>query len=353
MTARDRRSEKLAWAREAASSSGAAAGGPGGTPGNPPSEELVPEHSAAAREEQGSRAGGRKPEGLAPGLYIVATPIGNLRDLTFRARDVLAAADLILCEDSRVTARLCAAHGIATPMKPYHEHNAARVRPQILQMLAEGRALALVSDAGTPLIADPGYRLVREARAAGIPVVPVPGPCSPIAALSAAGLPTDRFYFGGFLGQKSQARRQALREVAGLQASLVFLTGVARLPAVLADMAAELGPGREAAVARELTKRFEEFDLRPLGELAAAYAESGPPKGEVVIVVAPPDAAAPPPDAADLDSALREALRGGSVRSAADEVAQAFGLKRREVYARALALRQAEGRDPDGPEGGP
>lgn len=285
-------------------------------------------------------ARGQTPGELSPGLYIVATPIGNLRDLTFRARDVLAAADLILCEDTRVTARLCWAHGIATPMKPYHEHNAQHVRPRILAMLREGAAIALVSDAGTPLIADPGYRLVREAREAGIPVVPLPGAASPVVALSAAGLPTDRFYFGGFLGSKPVQRRQALQAVAALPATLVFLTGVSRLPAVLADMVAILGPVREGLVAREMTKRFETFDLRPLGALAAAYAASGPPRGEVVIVVGPPAEAEAPAEEV-VDTALRRALAQTSLRDAADQVAKAFGLQRRAVYARALALRDA------------
>jgi len=291
---------------------------------------------------RGRPAHGPAPEILSPGLYIVATPIGNLRDLTFRALEVLKGADLILCEDTRVTARLCAAYGIGTRMKPYHEHNAQRVRPEILAMLQAGATLALVSDAGTPLIADPGYRLVREARTAGIAVVPVPGAASPIAALSAAGLPTDRFYFGGFLGPKTAQRRQALAPVAALPASLVFLTGVSRLPAVLADMAEVLGPTREAVVAREMTKRFESFDLRSLGELATAFAESGPPKGEVVILVGPPTAAEAVPEQ-DLDAALEAALAGESVRNAADQVAQALGLKRREVYARALAIRARMG----------
>ncbi|MEQ8501098.1 MAG: 16S rRNA (cytidine(1402)-2'-O)-methyltransferase [Sneathiellaceae bacterium] len=322
--------------RQAASSSGAVgrtrSDGSADTPSAGPGDAGRSDPDAGAADLQASDA-------LAPGLYIVATPIGNLQDLTFRARDVLARADTILCEDTRVTARLCAAHGIDRPMRPYHDHNAPRVRPGILAQLAEGGAVALVSDAGTPLIADPGYRLVREARAAGIAVVPIPGPASPIAALCAAGLPTDRFYFGGFLGQKSEQRRRALRLVAGLEASLVFLTGTARLPAVLADMAAELGPAREAVIARELTKRFEEFVLMPLGALADSYAASGPPKGEVVIMVAPPPDGPAELAAEDLDAALLAALAAGTVRSAADEVAQAYGLKRRTVYARALELR--------------
>ena len=301
---------------------------------------------------QDGLADDRVPDALAPGLYIVATPIGNLRDLTFRARDVLQRADAILCEDTRVTAKLCHAYGIDRPLRPYHDHNAARVRPAILERLAAGAALALVSDAGTPLIADPGYRLVREARAAGIAVVPIPGAASPIAALSAAGLPTDRFLFGGFLGQKTEQRRRALREVAALPASLVFLTGAARLPAVLADMVAELGADREAVVAREITKRFETFDSRPLGELAAAYGESGPPRGEVVVLVAPPDPAAAMASEDDLDAALLAALAGSSVRSAADEVSRALGLKRRRVYARALELRDRAGPASAGGPGG-
>lgn len=355
-------SKDMTSTRQAASSSKGTAGDrPVGTrrigtrPGKARTDEPSSDPAAAGEEAGLGRTGpgipgedgsdspepavhGQKPGELSPGLYIVATPIGNLRDLTFRARDVLAAADLILCEDTRVTARLCSAHGIATRMKPYHEHNAQRVRPQVLAMLLAGAAIALVSDAGTPLIADPGYRLVREARAAGIAVVPLPGAASPVVALSAAGLPTDRFYFGGFLGSKSVQRRQALQDVAALPASLVFLTGVSRLPSVLADMAAILGRTREGLVAREMTKRFETFDLQPLGALAAAYAASGPPRGEVVIVVGPPAEPERPAEEA-VDAALRQALAQASLRDAAEQVAQAFGLKRRDVYARALALR--------------
>lgn len=277
------------------------------------------------------------PPALAAGLYVVATPIGNLRDITLRALDVLKGAALVLCEDTRVTAKLMSHFGLTAPLAAYHDHNAERVRPKVLAALARGDAVALVSDAGTPLISDPGYKLVRAARAEGHEVFAVPGASSVTAALSIAGLPTDRFLFLGFLPPKTTARRRALGEVAGLAASLVVLEAPARLAATLADMADILGP-REATVARELTKLYEEVRRAPLGELAAHYAAEGPPKGEIVIVVGPGDVRAAHDD--EVTQALERGLAGGmSLKDAVDAVTAETGRARREVYALALALK--------------
>jgi 16S rRNA (cytidine1402-2'-O)-methyltransferase len=274
-------------------------------------------------------------ETLSPGLYIVATPIGNLSDLSPRAAATLAAADAIAVEDRRVTAKLLAHIGAKRPMIPYHDHNAERVRPQLLARMA-GEAVALVSDAGTPLISDPGYKLVREAQAAGIAVTTIPGPCALVAALTLAGLPTDRFLFLGFLPVKAVARAAAIAEVAAVRATLVLYESGPRLAPTLAALAAGLGE-REAAVVREISKMFEETAEGTLGELAARYADA-PPKGEIVIVVGPPGAAEPAGEAA-LDAALSEALTRLSPSRAAAEVAEALGLPRRRAYERALALK--------------
>jgi 16S rRNA (cytidine1402-2'-O)-methyltransferase len=277
---------------------------------------------------------------LDPGLYLVATPIGNARDITLRALDVLAAADVLAAEDTRNTRRLLDIHGVRRDgrrLVPYHDHNGAAQRPRLLAALAEGRSVALVSDAGTPLVADPGYRLAAEAIAAGHPVTAVPGASALLAALAVAGLPTDRFLFAGFLPPRSAARRRALGELAAVPATLVFYESPRRLAESLADMAAVLGEARPAAVARELTKRFEETRRAPLGSLAAAYAAEPEPRGEVVVLVGGPgEAEAASPEA--LDAALEAALARASVKDAAAEVAAALGLPRREVYARALAL---------------
>ncbi len=273
---------------------------------------------------------------IAPGLYIVATPIGNLADVTLRALATLAAADAILAEDTRVSRHLLERYEISTPLVAYHEHNAAQARPRILARLAAGEALALISDAGTPLISDPGYKLATEAVAAGIALVSVPGPSAALAALTSAALPTDRFFFEGFLPPKAAARRERINALAGVPATLLFYEAPSRLAAALADLAAELGP-RPAAVARELTKLYEETRRGTLSELAAHYAAEGPPKGEIVIVVGPPRAA-PRLDAEALDSAIVEALGALSVKDAAAAVAAQTGLPRRQVYARALRL---------------
>ena len=274
-------------------------------------------------------------EKLEPGLYIVATPIGNLSDLSPHAARVLGAADLIAVEDSRVTAKLLAHIGVKRPMTPYHDHNADRVRPDLVARMA-GEAIALVSDAGTPLISDPGYKLVRDARAAGRHVTTVAGPCAAIAALTLAGLPTDRFFFLGFLPPKSGARTSAIAEVANVRATLILYESGPRLAAALTALHEGLG-NREAAVVREISKKFEESVTGTLSELAARYADA-PPKGEIVIVVGPPGEAQAPAEA-DVDAALREAMTRLSASRAAAEVAQSLGLPRREVYERALALK--------------
>lgn len=278
----------------------------------------------------------QSPARFAPGLYLVATPIGNARDLTLRALDLLAAADTIACEDTRVTAKLLAIHGLSRPLFAYHDHNAARAGPQLIERLKRGEIVALCTDAGTPLISDPGFALVREAIAEGIPVTALPGPSAALTALTLSGLPAARFLFAGFLPPKSAARRRALAELAAVPATLIFYESPNRLPESLADMAAELGP-RPAAVARELTKLYEEVRRAPLDALAAHYAEAGTPKGEIVVVVAPPEAA--PATDAEVDAALEEALARLSLSDAAAEVAQATGRPKREVYARALALK--------------
>lgn len=272
---------------------------------------------------------------LAPGLYIVATPIGNLSDLSPRAADTLARADAIAVEDSRVTAKLLAHIGARRPMVPYHDHNADRVRPGLVARLG-GEAIALVSDAGTPLISDPGFKLVRDARAAGHKIVTIPGPCAAVAALTLAGLPTDRFLFLGFLPPKAKARADAIAEVAGIRASLVLYESGPRLGATLAALAQGLGD-REAAVAREISKAFEECVDGSLSALAVRYAEA-PPKGEIVIVVGPPGEA-PAASGEDADALLIDALKRLPAAKAASEVAKATGLQKRDLYARALALK--------------
>lgn len=271
---------------------------------------------------------------LQPGLYIVATPIGNLSDISARAAQILSAADLIAVEDSRVTAKLLRHIGIKKPMLPYHDHSGDHVRPALIARMSS-EIIALVSDAGTPLISDPGYKLVRDARAAGCNVVTIPGPCAAIAALTLAGLPTDRFFFLGFLPPKEKARADAIEEVKAVRATLIFYESGPRLGATLAALATGLGD-REAGVARELTKRFEECVTGTLSELAERY-EAAPPKGEIVIIVAPPGEAAPASED-DADTALIEALTRLSPARAAGEVAKALRLDRRTLYDRAMVL---------------
>lgn len=274
-------------------------------------------------------------ERLEPGLYIVATPIGNLADLSPHAASILSRADLIAVEDSRITAKLLAHIGVNRKMTPYHDHNADKVRPQLIAQMAD-KAVALTSDAGTPLISDPGYKLVRDARVAGRKVHTVAGPCAAIAALTLAGLPTDRFLFLGFLPAKAGARASAIAEVAGLRATLILYESGHRLGATLAALYATLG-ARGSAVVREISKKFEETVTGTLAELADHYADA-PPKGEIVIVVGPPGEAEPPAEA-DVDAALTEAMRSLSPSRAAAQVAQRLGLSRREVYERAQRLK--------------
>ena len=272
---------------------------------------------------------------LPAGLYLVAMPIGNLRDISLRALETLAAADVIACEDSRVTRKLTEHYGIAAPLTPYHEHNAAEARPKLLARLVDGQAVALVSDAGTPLISDPGYKLVRAASEAGHTVIAVPGASAVLTALGVAGLPTDRFFFEGFLPPKQAARQKRIAQLAAIPATLVLFESGPRLPAALADLAAGLG-ARAAAICRELTKLHEEIRRDDLAGLARHYESGGETRGEIVIVVAPP--ADDTANAEDVDELLRNALGRVSVKDAVGEVALATGRPRREVYQRALAL---------------
>ena len=275
---------------------------------------------------------------MRPGLHLVATPIGHLGDFSPRALETLRNADLVVCEDSRVTGKLLRVNGVERSLLPYHEHNAARMRPKILEHLARGESVALASDAGTPLVSDPGYKLVREVIEAGHEVLAVPGPSAVLAALVVSGLPSDRFLVGGFLPSKTSARRRAIEELAAVPTTLIWFESPQRLAASLADLAACLGP-RPAAVARELTKVFEEVRRGTLDDLAKALAEEKPPRGEIVIVIGPPAAADRALADEDVDEALRAALETGGPSSAAAEVAAKSGHPRRELYQRALRLR--------------
>lgn len=282
-------------------------------------------------------AGAEAESDLAAGLYVVATPIGNASDITLRALRVLRCVDVIACEDTRVTAKLLAIHGIARPLTSYHDHNASTAGPSLMARMKTGARVALVSDAGTPLVSDPGYRLVRACADEGIGVVPVPGPSAVLAALAVAGLPTDRFLYAGFPPPRSAARRRFFTELAPVPATLVVMEAPHRLAASLSEMADILG-AREAAVARELTKMFEEVRRGPLHELARSYGQAERVRGEVTVVVAPPLGQAAPTEA-EIDALLDAELADGSVRSAAANVAAATGLARRSLYARALALK--------------
>lgn len=281
----------------------------------------------------------------APGLYLVATPIGNLSDVTLRALETLAAVEVIACEDTRVTRRLLARYAITAPLLTYHDHNAEIVRPRILARLAAGAAIALVSDAGTPLISDPGFKLVRAAHDAGCAVTAIPGASAVLAALTACGLPTDRFFFEGFLPSRSAARRARIDELADLPATLVFFETGPRIAAMLDDAADRLA-GRPAAVCRELTKLHEEIRRGEVGALALAYHQGAETRGEFVVVVGPP-AQGERAEAIDTDSMLKRALATLSLKDAVEAVAAATGQKRRIVYQRALALPR---RDNDEPE---
>ena len=289
----------------------------------------------------GGTDGSKGDEGapLPAGLYLVATPIGNAADVTLRALATLRGVAAIACEDTRTTAKLLAIHDISRPLIAYHEHNAVTAGPVVLARVQGGEAVALVSDAGTPLVSDPGYRLVRTCIEAGLPVIPVPGPSAVLAALSVSGLPTDRFLFAGFSPPRRTARRRFLEGLAGTEATLVILESPQRLADALADMAEVFG-AREAAVCRELTKLFEEVRRAPLPDLARHYGEAGPPKGEVTLVIAPPAPAAGLSDA-EVEAMRAAALEAGeTIRSAADKITATSGRSRRDVYARALAWRR-------------
>ncbi len=294
--------------------------------------EQTPAKPGKAAEPSGEAAGSKP----APGLYVVPTPIGNMRDITLRALDILQQVDLIACEDTRVTGRLLDFHGITTPVTAYHDHNAPRVRPELLRRAEGGASIALVSDAGTPLISDPGYRLVQEAVAKSIAVTALPGASAVMTALTASGLPTDRFLFLGFPPSRASARKKLFGEVASVQASLVFFESARRLAASLGAMAVVFR-NRDAVVARELTKRYEELRRDTLPALAKHYTQAGPPKGEVVVIVGPPGDL-PPPGPAEIDRLLRDALKTQSMRDAVSAVSDATGVARREVYDRGLAL---------------
>ncbi len=282
---------------------------------------------------------------LSPGLYVTATPIGNLRDITLRALDVLAACDLILCEDTRVTKKLLNVYGITNPVQAYHDHNAAKLRPRILARLDAGQRICLVSDAGTPLIADPGYRLVGECASRGIAVTAVPGASSPIAALSVAGLPTDRFLFAGFVPAKAGPRRRFLGGLAKVDATLALLETGRRLAPSLSDMSDIMGD-RFAVVARELTKKFEEVRRDNLAALAASYAQAAPPKGELVVMLGPPKAPSPTAESVeDIVKRAVSALPDMTTKEAASAIAGQFNLSKRAVYASLVALKKAKFRD--------
>ncbi|MGI1663900.1 16S rRNA (cytidine(1402)-2'-O)-methyltransferase [Palleronia sp. KMU-117] len=282
-----------------------------------------------------------QPTPLPPGLFIVSTPIGSARDITLRALDILASADVLAAEDTRSLRHLMAIHGVAAGGRPvisYHDHNGAEVRPRLLALLGAGKSVAYASEAGTPLVADPGFALVRAARAAGHPVTAAPGPSAAITALSIAGLPTDRFLFAGFPPTTEVARRKFLEELAPVQATLVLYESPKRLDRLLSSCREVMGDAREVAVCRELTKKFEEVRRAPLGEVDAALADM-PRKGEFVVLI---DRGSEAASAADLDDALREAMRTASVKDAARQVAEALNLPRREVYQAALALAKGE-----------
>ena len=270
---------------------------------------------------------------LAPGLYVTATPIGNARDITLRALDVLKNVDLIAAEDTRVTAKLLAIHGISQPMAAYNDHNAAKERPRLLARLRDGQRIALVSDAGTPLISDPGFKLVRAAIEQGYPVHAVPGASAALTGLVLSALPSDRFLFAGFLPPKSGERQAALEDLKTVRASLIFFESGPRLGESLTQMAEILGP-RSAAVAREMTKLHEEVRRGTLENLARAYAREPAPKGEVTLIVSPPHAAEA--DFAAVDRALEAALPFMPLKPAAEMIADLTGASRKAVYARGL-----------------
>jgi 16S rRNA (cytidine1402-2'-O)-methyltransferase len=276
-------------------------------------------------------------ESLAPGLHVTSTPIGHLADISLRAINALAAADAILCEDTRVTGKLLQRYGISTRLVPYHDHNAAKLRPRILADLEAGKALVLVSDAGTPLVSDPGFKLARAVIEAGLPLHVIPGASAPLAALVLSGLPSDRFMFCGFLPEKQGERRRLLAELKAVPATLLFFESARRIEAALADIAETLGP-RSVAVTRELTKLYEEALRGPADDVARRLSERETIKGEITLLVAPPLKDAPPAPET-IDEALREAAAAMPAGKAAAEVAQRFGLAKKELYDRLLVLK--------------
>ena len=297
----------------------------------------TPDDRDPSRASDETKSATASTQPLAAGLYIVATPIGNLRDITLRAIDTLQAADEVLAEDTRVARRLLDAHGIRAKLSPYHDHNGAKRRPEILEKLAAGATIALISDAGTPLVSDPGWKLSRAALDAGHQVFPIPGASALLAGLVASGIPSDRFMFCGFLPSKTSARQKLATSLAKVPGSLVFYETGPRLADSLRDLAETLGEAREAAVARELTKLFEETRRGTLGDLADHYREAGAPKGEIVVLIGPPGEEKVSEET--LDAALLTALQTQSVKQAAAEISAQFGLAKRDVYQRALALK--------------
>lgn len=280
------------------------------------------------------------PRPVPPGLHLVSVPIGALRDITLRALDTLAAADIIACEDTRVTGKLLAAFGMKRPLIAYHDHNAAKIRPGLLARLARGEIVALVSDAGTPLLSDPGYRLVSEAVAEGHSVTAAPGASAALPALQLSALPSSSFLFLGFLPPKKGDRAALLAGVMGVRATLLIYEAPSRLAATLDALAEQLGP-RDAAVARELTKRHEEIRRGTLAGLASHYRDAGPPKGELVVAIGPPKGDDAPHED-EVDELLHAALADLSVKEAASQVAASTGLRRRDLYQRALQLKAEE-----------
>ena len=278
---------------------------------------------------------------LEPALYLVATPIGNLSDITLRALETLAGADVLACEDTRVTRVLLDRYGVVNRPYAYHEHNADEAGPRLIAALAAGKSVALVSDAGTPLVSDPGYRLALLAIAAGHRVVPIPGASAPLAALVGSGLPNDAFLFAGFLPSKDKARRDRLGALAGVPATLLFFESPHRIAATLKAAAEVLGEARAACVCRELTKTFEEFRRGTLGELAAHYGEAASVRGEIVLVIGPPGAAEAP-EAEDVDRLLTQLAKDMPAGKAATEAAHRTGLPRKDLYQRLLDLKDAD-----------
>lgn len=282
----------------------------------------------------------QSPNAIQPGLHFVATPIGAARDITLRALDILAGADVLAAEDTRTLRHLMEMHGVALNGRmvlAYHDHNGDQMRPRLIEALKAGKSVAYASEAGTPLVADPGFQLARAAIDEGLTVLAAPGPSALLCALSVSGLPTDRFFFAGFLPPKSAARKTALRDLAQVPGSIIFYESPRRIDACLRDMMDTLGPNRQAAICRELTKRFEEILRGTLSELSENLAGRDL-KGEIVVVV---DRADPvQADAQTVEDALRDALKTLSSKDAAAQVAQAFGLTRRDLYQLALSLGQ-------------